>query len=127
METVAGGTSGYIAESLAIGDLSRVMNDLQKKYKGAEERPFPAIIDTFAAAWTAAIRQKASNTVMVAGTALGEETFVSARWGWAVLPVALVGLTCLFMTATLPLTIKQRYQFGKAQHLPLLLTGWTRV
>lgn len=117
------GSSGDLSTDGSTGDLSRAMHERLKEHEDCVGGPVKAIMDRFANAFTAAIRTKATKNLMVDGTALGVETFVKARWGWAILPITLVGLTCLFMMATLALTIKHKVPVWKSSALATLAHG----
>lgn len=119
----SGGPNGELSPDGATGDLPRAMFERLKMHKDAEEGPIKAVMDRFANALTAAIRTKATKNLRVEGTAQGVETFVKARWGWAILPVTLVGLTCLFIVATLALTIKHNVPVWKSSALATLAHG----
>ncbi|USW58251.1 hypothetical protein Slin15195_G115700 [Septoria linicola] len=54
------------------------------------------------------------------GVALSAETFVSARWAWAILPMSLLGLSLFFVIATVVVSMKRNVPLWKSNSLPPL-------
>ncbi|KAF2654709.1 hypothetical protein K491DRAFT_716834 [Lophiostoma macrostomum CBS 122681] len=58
-------------------------------------------MDRMAAAMTNAMRSSADDTVSVVGYAYEKESYVDVRWLWLLLPLALLGLTLIFLLVTI--------------------------
>ncbi|KAI5359711.1 hypothetical protein Slin14017_G092720 [Septoria linicola] len=61
------------------------------------------------------------------GVALSAETFVSARWAWAILPMSLLGLSLFFVIATVVVSMKRNMPLWKSNSLPPLYHGLTHA
>ncbi|KAK4545223.1 hypothetical protein LTR36_003402 [Oleoguttula mirabilis] len=72
---------------------------------------------------TTHMRQTADLDWAVKGDALSVESFVQARWHWAVFPLTLSLLTALFMTATFATCAKAGVPIWKSSCLATLLHG----
>lgn len=72
---------------------------------------------------TVTIRNMAGPDSSVPGTANGVETFVQARWLWAILPIALVVLTLAFMGLTLFMSVHNGIPVWKSSSLAVLVHG----
>lgn len=59
----------------------------------------------------------------ISGSALGTLPFVRARWYWAVLPVALVGSTVLFMAWTVIISLRNGVPVWKSSSLAVMVHG----
>ncbi|KAF2690455.1 hypothetical protein K458DRAFT_413232 [Lentithecium fluviatile CBS 122367] len=57
-------------------------------------------LDNLAFAMTNMVRSAPKNTEMIDGPAFDMETFVDVRWAWLALPLGLLGLTFIFLVAT---------------------------
>lgn len=81
------------------------------------------VMKTIADGLSAAMRRQGNGSAVVMGQALREESFVRARWGWAILPIALVLLTCGFMATTLVLAARRGVPTWKSSALATLAHG----
>lgn len=70
-----------------------------------------------------AMRALADPTTAAQGHARERKAFVEARWAFVVLPVALVLMTCLFLAATLALTVRRGLPVWKSSALATLAHG----
>ncbi|KAF2877161.1 hypothetical protein BDV95DRAFT_140700 [Massariosphaeria phaeospora] len=82
-------------------------------------------MDNLATAMTNVIRSSPSNTKMITGPAYDKESFVDVRWGWLSLPLGLLGLTFLFLIATVIRSSMEQDQVGvwKTSAIATLLYG----
>jgi hypothetical protein len=82
-------------------------------------------MDSMATALTNLIRSSTERIEMIAGPAFGKETFVEVRWGWLALPLCLLGLTFLFLIATIIRSSREREDVGiyKTSAIATLLHG----
>lgn len=81
------------------------------------------VIDRISNVLTTHIRSSDPQRLMVAGSALGTQTFVHARWYWSVLPGALVALTLLFMAWTILLSVRGGIPTWKSSCLAVMVHG----
>jgi len=123
MDFLVSGYGGGTDGDFRLQDLSSAMNILLTKYAAAPGGAASKAMDAFADAFTSVVRRKSDQGTFVEGRALREETFVKARWGWAILPVGLVLLTCFFMTCTLVITIRHEVPIWKSSALAALAHG----
>lgn len=63
----------------------------------------------------------------VTGSSYTSETYVRARWAWAILPLALVTLTAMLLIATTVLSAKRDMPTWKSSALPALFHGLDEV
>jgi hypothetical protein len=82
-------------------------------------------MDNMATALTNLIRSSADRTEMIVGPVYGRESFVDVRWGWLALPLSLLGLTFLFLTATIIRSSLEQEDVGiyKTSAIATLLYG----
>jgi hypothetical protein len=84
-----------------------------------------AHMDNMATALTNLMRSSTDHTEMITGPAFGRETFVDVRWAWLALPLSLLGLTLLFLIATIIRSSLEQEDVGiyKTSAIATLLYG----
>ncbi|KAF2473627.1 uncharacterized protein BDR25DRAFT_332506 [Lindgomyces ingoldianus] len=82
-------------------------------------------MDLMATAMTNLMRSLPSNIDMKIGPAFEKESFVDVRWAWLSLPLALLGLTCIFLVATIVRSLVDSENVGvwKTSAIAVLLYG----
>ena len=104
-------------------DLAQAIHDIQTETGDPSRSGAERVMDTFALGFSAVIRRQANSSTAVSGTAFREQSYVSARWRWAILPIALVALTCSFMITTLAVTARDGMPVWKSSALATLAHG----
>lgn len=115
-----GASIGSVANS---GDVAQAMREIQVGSKGNDHSGPERVFATIAKGFSAAVRQQGDNRTAVAGRALRQESYVKARWAWAILPIALVVLASCFMITTLVLTARHDVPIWKSSALATLAHG----
>ena len=82
-------------------------------------------MDRMATTLTNLMRSSAHYTEMISGPAFDLETFVDVRWAWMALPLSLLGLTFLFLVATIIQSSMEQEHIGvyKTSAIATLLYG----
>lgn len=104
-------------------DLGQAIWDIRDHVHEAPLSGPGRVMDTIAAGLSAEIRRQGNASAAVSGKTLRQESFVRARWGWAILPVTLVALACSFMIATLVVTARNGTPIWKSSALATLAHG----
>ena len=78
-----------------------------------------------ASALTDMLRSAEDNTVKITGPSFAKESIVSVRWAWLGLPLGLLGLTFVFLTATIVRSSMEQENIGvyKTSAIATLLYG----
>ena len=66
---------------------------------------------------------RSSGSESAPGVAMSAQTFVSARWAWAILPLSLLGLALFFVSITVVISSRRGAPLWKSNSLPSLLLG----
>jgi hypothetical protein len=84
-----------------------------------------AHMDNMATAFTNLLRASEDHTEMIKGPAFDKESIVDVRWEWMALPLGLLGLTFLFLVATIIRSSMEQEQVGvyKTSAIATLLYG----
>jgi hypothetical protein len=81
-------------------------------------------LDGLTTALTNAVRSNSASSISVRGNAFARETYVAVRWTWLSFPLAMLGLSVIFLAATIVKTSKGAdHDFGmwKTSAMPTLV------
>lgn len=81
------------------------------------------LFERIATSLTAQMRRNADTSWAVLGDALSVQTFVEARWIWAILPITLLLLTIIFVVSTITASVSRGVPAWKSSSLAILLHG----
>ncbi|TKA83855.1 hypothetical protein B0A55_00160 [Friedmanniomyces simplex] len=104
------------ASSSTLLDMAQAFYDSQLTEDGPA-----ALMDRIATSLTAHMRNLTGETAP--GTTQVVEQYMHARWSWAILPLALLALTLIFLIATIALNASQRIPTWRSSALPSLVYG----
>ncbi|KAH9827418.1 acid phosphatase protein [Teratosphaeria destructans] len=89
-----------------------------------QKNPGPgALLEQLADSMTAHMRQIANSTHAAIGTATSAQTFVQARWGWAILPITMLFMTVAYMALAVTVCSRAGMPVWKSSSLAVLLHG----
>ena len=115
--------SSYFSPVESSEDNAQALYQIQKTGNSTGTSGAERMSSIFADGLTLAMRTVADTEMAVEGDARENKTFVKARWIFAILPIALVVATSLFMAATLAITVRHGVPVWKSSALATLAHG----
>lgn len=104
-------------------DTGQAIYEFQKNGNNTESFAAERLSKGLAHGLTVAVRSMSNSNMAAQGKAFQSRAFVKARWVFAILPIALVSTTCLFMAATLVITVRHEVPIWKSSALATLAHG----